>query len=132
MPLITMQFGACSPGAVASFNADQVKHVKPAAFGTLNALQVRAFEGPALKAISNHQWNALPAGAFSAGQLRALPTGTLDKFKPANFGAMPALVFGGIKAKQINAMGARRFRLVVRLRLLRLNLAHSQRSAASS
>ncbi|NQW32696.1 MAG: hypothetical protein HQ468_08230 [Actinomycetales bacterium] len=102
------------------------------AFGALNALQVRAFEGPALKAISNHQWNALPAGAFSAGQLRALPTGTLDKFKPANFGAMPALVFGGMKAKQINAMGARRFRLVVRLRLLRLNLAHSQRSAASS
>ena len=48
-----MKFGVCSPGAVASFNADQVKDVKPAAFGALNALQVRAFEGPALKAISN-------------------------------------------------------------------------------
>jgi len=126
------QCGALPPASVASFNPRQLEDVRPVAFGALNALQVRAFEGPALKAISNHQWNALPAGAFSAGQLRALPTGTLDKFKPANFGAMPALVFGGMKAKQINAMGARRFRLVVRLRLLRLNLAHSQRSAASS
>ena len=104
-----MQFGASSPGAVASFNADQVKHVKPAAFGTLNALQVRAFEGPALKAISNHQWNALPAGAFSAGQLRALPTGTLDKFKPANFGAMPALVFGGYESRADKCDGRKAF-----------------------
>ena len=61
------------------------------------------------RAQSNQQWNALPAGAFSAGQFRALPTGTLDKFRPANFGAMPALVFGGMKAKQINAMGAKTF-----------------------
>jgi hypothetical protein len=47
------QFGALPPASVASFGAGQLEDVRPVAFGTLNALQVGAFEGPALKAISN-------------------------------------------------------------------------------